>query len=264
MTNLAGMVGLIVGAGPGTGRACAVKMAEAGADIALAARDETRLTALAAEIAGLTGRRVISVPADLADVESCRHVVEATVEEFGRIDMVVNVATLSGGRMPVADLDWDVYREALDVNVVGTIEISRTAAGYMSRQETGGSIVQISTLNTHALLTHMAAYSSTKLAMVAISKVLAKELGPQGVRVNIVAPGYTETAPLTAYFERTAERLGKTPEEVSAQASAGAALRRHVTPDDIAAAVVFLSSPAARNITGVELPVDAGQLLGAD
>lgn len=241
-----------------------MKMTAAGADVVVAARDHERLASLAHDVSAASGRQTLALPADLADTASCTQVVEATVEHFGRIDMVVNVATLSGGRHALVDLDWDVYRDAFAVNVVGTMEISRSAARHMSRQEAGGSIVQISTLNTHALLTHMAAYSSTKLAMVAASKVLAKELGPQGVRVNIVTPGYTETAPLRAYFERTAERLGTTPEEVSAEASASAALRRHVTPDDIAAAVLFLSSPEARNITGVELPVDAGQLLGAE
>jgi 3-oxoacyl-[acyl-carrier protein] reductase len=263
MTDLSDKVGLIVGAGPGIGRACAVQMARAGADLVLAARDQERLSGLATEVAE-SGTTVLPVTADLADPASCRRLIEHTIEEFERIDMVVNVATLSGGRQTVTELDWEVYRSAFEVNVIGTMEVSRSAATHMATQEGGGSIVQISTLNTHALQTQMAAYSSTKLAMVAASKVLAKELGPQGVRVNIVTPGYTETAPLRAYFERTAKRLGTTPEEVSAQASAGAALRRHVTPDDIAAAVVFLSSPDAANITGIELPVDAGQMLGAD
>jgi 3-oxoacyl-[acyl-carrier protein] reductase len=263
MADLSGMVGLIVGAGPAIGRSCAMGMAAAGADVALAARNLERVTQLADEVAASHGRRSIGLYGDLADSSSCQAIVDQAIAEFGRLDMLVNVATLSGGRQAIADLDWDVYRAAMEVNVIGTLEVSRCAGRQMSSQDTGGSIVQISTLNTHFLQSQMAAYSSTKLAMVAASKVLAKELGPDGVRVNIVTPGYTETAPLRAYFERTAERLGSTADEVSAKAAASAALRRHVSPDDIAAAVLFLSSPEAHNITGIELPVDAGQLLGA-
>jgi 3-oxoacyl-[acyl-carrier protein] reductase len=264
MADLSGMVGLVVGAGPGIGTSCAMRMAAAGADVAVAARNAERVTKLADEVAATHGRRSLGVSGDLADTSSCRAIVEQTVAEFGRLDMLVNVATLSGGRQALIDLDWDVYRAAMEVNVIGTLEVSRCAGQQMSSQHTGGSIVQISTLNTHFLQSQMAVYSSTKLALVAASKVLAKELGPDGVRVNIVTPGYTETAPLRAYFERTAERLGTTAEEVSAKASSSAALRRHVSPDDIAAAVLFLSSPEAHNITGIELPVDAGQLLGSN
>jgi NAD(P)-dependent dehydrogenase (short-subunit alcohol dehydrogenase family) len=98
--------------------------------------------------------------------------------------------------------------------------------------------------------------------MMVASFTMARELGRYGIRVNIVTPGYTTGDSLDQMFRNIAERTGATPEEVSARAASGSALRRHVDPDDIAEAVAFLASPRARNITGVDLRVDAGQWVG--
>lgn len=263
MGELDGRVGLVIGAGPGIGRACAVALAGAGADVAVVARRGAPLEALAAEVAAETGRRIVPIVADLADVDACRAAVDDTVARLGRVDAVVNVATHGGGRAPVAGLDWDDYRQAVDVNVIGTMEVSRTAVAYMARQGDGGAIVQISTLSVHHAFAQMSTYTSTKAAMMTASFTLAREAGPEGVRVNIVTPGYTTGDNLDAMFAAMGERTGTDGPTMSARAAKGAALRTHVDPEDIAEAVLFLVSPRGRYITGVELRVDAGQMVGS-
>ncbi len=134
---------------------------------------------------------------DVADTASCRSLVEDVLDQFGRLDVLVNVATFGGDHQPIDEADWDAWRRAFEVNVVGTLELSRWA-GRAMRAGGGGSIVQIGTQGTHALPPGRARYTATKAAMVSASLTLAKELGPWGVRVNVVTPGFTTGAPLDA------------------------------------------------------------------
>jgi NAD(P)-dependent dehydrogenase (short-subunit alcohol dehydrogenase family) len=258
MGELDGKVAVVVGAGPGIGRACALALGGAGADVVVAARRRAPLVALAEEVAAATGRTAYPVTVDLGDVGSCRALVAATVDRFGGVDIVVNVATDSGGRASVDEADWDGWRRAFEINVLGTLEVSRSAARSM-KERGGGAIVQISTFGTTATPPKQASYTATKLAMVQASRTMAKELGPDGIRVNVVTPGYTTGPPLDAMWAGIAARSGLTVEEVSTRAASTAALRTHVDPEDIAEAVLFLASPRGRRITGVELPVTAGQ-----
>src|SRR5579875_1792843 len=123
---LEGQVAIIAGAGAGIGRSCALKLAAEGADVVLAARRPGPLGELAAEVAG-TGRRAVPVPTDLADVHQCAALVDAAVAELGRVDVLVNVATRSAPRAPVDAGDWADYRAAFELNVIGTLELSRLA-----------------------------------------------------------------------------------------------------------------------------------------
>jgi NAD(P)-dependent dehydrogenase (short-subunit alcohol dehydrogenase family) len=185
-------------------------------------------------------------------------VVEDVLDRFGRLDVLVNVATFGGEHQLVDEADWESWRRAFEVNVVGTLELSRSAARLMGASG-GGSIVQISTEGTRALPSGRARYTATKAAMASASLTLAKELGPSGVRVNVVTPGFTTGPPLDALIAGVAQRRGISMEEASQHLAASAALRRHVEPADVAEAVLFLAGPGARTITGVELPVTAGR-----
>jgi NAD(P)-dependent dehydrogenase (short-subunit alcohol dehydrogenase family) len=252
------MVAVVAGAGPGIGRACATALGRAGADVIVAARDAQRLAALAQDVAAETGREVLPLPADLADVASCRALVDEATARFGRIDVLVNVATYGGAFARIDDSDWQSWRTAFEVNVIGTLELSRAAARVMA-QAGGGSIIQIGTFGTHGLPAGRARYTSTKQAMVTASLTLARELGPSNVRVNVVTPGFTAGSSLDAMVEAIASHTGEPPEDASRRLAATAALGRHVEPSDVAAAVLFLAGPGARSITGVELPVTAGR-----
>lgn len=256
VSEFEGKVALVVGAGPGIGRACSVAFAREGASVVLAARRHEPLRILAEEIATETGANVHAIATDLANPVSCQEAVEGTVARFGRLDALVNVATASGGQS-IDESEFDDWRRAFEINVIGTLEVSRCAARAMG--ERGGSIVQISSFGTHSRPERLASYTATKTAMVSASRTMAKEVGRNGVRVNVVTPGYTTGAPLDSMLERMAANRGTSVEEVSAGLAGSAALRQHVAPEDIADAVLFLSGPRARSITGVEIPVTAGQ-----
>lgn len=256
--EMAGRVALVVGAGPGIGRACALALGGAGSDVVVAARRAQPLTDLAAEVARTTGRAVEPIVADLADPSSCAAAVSRSVERFGGLDVLVTVAAAGGGGTDVDRADWDDWRHAFEVNVIGTLEASRCAARSMAARG-GGAIVHVGTFGTRTLPARQAAYTATKQAMLAASRTLARELGSDGVRVNAVSPGYTTGDNLDALVAAVAARTGQSPSDVSAGLARTAALGRHVDPDDIAEAVLFLCSDRARSITGVELPVTAGQ-----
>jgi NAD(P)-dependent dehydrogenase (short-subunit alcohol dehydrogenase family) len=157
----------------------------------------------------------------------------------------------------VDEADWASWRHAFEVNVVGTLELSRLAARSMA-ENGGGSIVQVGTFGTHALPPGRARYTATKAAMVSASLTLAKELGPSNVRVNVVTPGFVSGPALDSMVDATAARTGRPATDVARGFGASAALGRHVEPADVAAAVAFLAGPGARHITGIELPVTAG------
>lgn len=256
--TLRGRVAIVTGAGPGIGRATALALARDGANVALVARRAEPLEAMAKELARETGRRFLPIQADLKVLEEGRRAVSRTALELGRIDVVVNVATHPHARAAVADIDWKAYLESFQLNVAGTMTVCGEAARRMA-ETGGGSIINIGTLATTVLQAKMSEYSSTKLAMVAMSKTLAREMGRKNVRVNVVTPGYTTGEPLDRLIEQMAAGKGATPEEMSRQLARAAVLERHVDPEDIAEACLFLASDRARNITGAELHVTAGQ-----
>lgn len=256
--ELDGQVALVAGAGPGIGRSCALAFATAGASVVVAGRRAEPLRALADEVAQRTGRPVEPVVADLADAASCAALTDAAIARFGGIDSLVTVATASARHVPVDETDWDEWRHVFEVNVIGTLELSRLAARSMAGRG-GGAVVHIGTFGTRSLPVRQGAYTALKTAAASAAKTLAKELGPDGIRVNVVSPGYTTGPSLDAFFAATAERQGETADAVSARLASTAALRRHVDPDDVAEAVLFLCSPRATAITGIELPVTAGQ-----
>jgi NAD(P)-dependent dehydrogenase (short-subunit alcohol dehydrogenase family) len=253
-------VAIVAGAGDGIGRATALALARAGADVAVAARRSGPLTELAEETAKLTGRRVIAIPTDIADQDACRALVDTTAERLGRVDVVVNVATYNPSAR-LEDLDPNEFRRAFEINVLGVLAISRAALPHL-RAVGGGSIVQISSEAPRAKLAHLGAYAATKGAMEVMSGVLAKEVGPDGVRVNVVVAGYTDNAKLAAYIDDIARRRDVSPATVREEMAKSSALRRITRPEDIADVVTFLASPRARAITGTITPVTSGVSFG--
>lgn len=257
--SLDGRVAVVAGAGEGIGLATALALAGEGADLVLGARRAEPLRELADRVAARTGRKVLAVPTDIADRDACHALVGAAADGLGRVDAVVNVATYNpSGR--VEDLDRDEYRKAFDVNVLGVLEVSRAALPHM-RAVGGGSIVQISTEAPRMKLPYMAAYASTKMAMEIASATMAREVGRDNIRVNVVVAGYTDNAKLAKYLEEVAERRGLTAEEVRTEFASSAALRRITQPEDIAEAVLFLASPRSRGMTGTVTHVTSGVVL---
>jgi NAD(P)-dependent dehydrogenase (short-subunit alcohol dehydrogenase family) len=257
--SLGGRVALITGVGPGIGRACAAALAEDGADVVIAARDADRLETIADELRP-SGRRIVAVPTDITVPDQVARLVGTAIGELGRLDAVVNVAARAARPSFVEDFDPDEYRESFEVNVLATLDVTRRAIPHL-RAAGGGSIVQISALSAHTRLAGLADYTSTKAALETASLTLAREVGRDGIRVNVVVPGYTSGDGLDGHIATVAERRGVTSDVIERELQRSSALRRFVDPDDIAEAVRFLASGRSRAITGQLLHVNAGEWL---
>ncbi|WP_119730850.1 SDR family oxidoreductase [Thermomonospora amylolytica] len=247
---------VISGVGPGLGRGLALQCARAGADVVLAARTRERLDAVAEEVAGL-GRRAVTVPADITDDDACRELARIAVETCGRVDGLVNNAFAVPPLTDLGTVDLDAVRAGFETNVLGALRLTRLLTPALV--EHGGSVVMINS----AVLRHsrrtFGAYKMAKSALLAMAQSLATELGPRGVRVNTVAPGYIWADNLRWYFGRLARERGVPARQIYDETAAALDLRRLPEPDEIADAVVFLLSPMARAITGQCLDVNGGE-----
>lgn len=242
--SLAGRVAIVTGAGRGIGHACALMLARAGADVVLAARTATDLDAAAAEICAL-GRRALAVPTDVNDDAALDQLVARAMAEFGRLDIVVNNAGGTGPNNPLK-MPGAEFGGVLAWNVVPAYALTQKAMPHL-REAGGGAVVNISSVAARYAQKNFSAYGAAKAALNQMTRNLAQDYGP-AVRVNAVEPGTIETEALAPYLtpERRERMLASTP------------LGRLGQPDDIAAAVLFLCSPAASWITGKVLGVDGG------
>ncbi len=256
MTLLRGTVVVVSGVGPGLGRSIALQCARAGADVVLAARTAGRLDEMAQEVTDL-GARALAVPADITDAESSAGLVEAAMTAFGRVDTLVNNAFAIPPLTSLGDADLDALRAAFETNVIGTLRMTRLFTPALAASR--GSVVMINS----AVLRHsrlgFGGYKMAKAALLALAQNLASELGPQGIRVNSVAPGYIWATSLKWYFGHLAKQRGVTPDQVYDETAATTDLRELPEPEAVADAVVFLASGLARAVTGQCLDVNAGE-----
>ena len=244
---------LVTGAARGIGRATAEHFAAAGAFVALVDLDGTEVEAAAKVICG-HGRRAIPLAADVADAVAVRRAVADCVAAFGRLDVLVNNAGIHFARGITEYTDDEIDR-LLSVNVKGALYAARESVPHLRKSR--GSIVSVSSMTGLVGQDRGAVYVATKGALIALTKALALELAPDGIRVNCVCPAGVDT-PL---MRRWAETLPD-PEAVLRDQAAMHLTNRLATPDEIAAAIAFLASPSASFITGVALPVEGGATLG--
>ena len=253
---LADKVVVVAGVGPGLGRSIALASAREGADVVLAARTAARLDDVAKEVTAL-GRRGLAVPTDLADAESVQRLTDTALDAFGRVDALVYNAL---AMPPIKDLgvvDLDAISASFDANVVAALRLTRLFVPALS--EAKGSVVMINSMVVRFSQRTMGPYKLTKAALLAMAQSLATELGPQGIRVNSVAPGHIWGDSLKWYFGYLAKKRGVQVAQVYDETAAGTDLRKLPEPDEIADAVVFLASGLARAITGQCLDVNCGE-----
>lgn len=253
---LGGKVVAISGVGPGLGRTLAVRCAENGADVVLAARTRERLDEVAAEVTAL-GRRALSVPTDITDDESAAALVATAVEEFGAVDVLINNAFSVPSMKPLARTDFQQIRDSVELTVLGALRLTQLFTPTLTATE--GAVVNINSMVLRHSQERYGSYKLAKSALLAMSQSLATELGPQGIRVNSVAPGYIWGPILQGYFEHQAGKYGTTVEQIYEHTAAAADLRRLPTTEEIADAVIFLASPMASAVTGQCLDVNCGE-----
>ena len=253
---LADKVVLVAGIGPGLGQAVAIRAAQSGADVVLAARTESYLAEVAGKVTA-AGRRALAVPTDLTDDASAEALVRAATEEFGRVDALVHNAFAMPPMRSLGKVDLDDLRSSYEINVLAALRLTRLLTPALV--ESGGSIVMVNS----AVLRHsrkpFGPYKLAKAGLLAMAQNLAGELGPRGVRVNSVAPGWIWADSLRMWFDYLAEQRGVPAQEIYDEIAATTDLRRLPEPDEVADAVLFLVSPLARGITGQCLDVNCGE-----
>src|SRR5579859_5885650 len=242
--QMGGRVAIVTGGSGGLGSAAAAALAEAGADVVLAARGEEGLARAAARIADL-GRKAVTVAADLADLATLPGLVDAAIDGFGRIDVLVNIVG-GVGPAPLMATTAAILEESFHLNVTVAYELSRLVAPHMLTAG-GGSIVNTSSALGHLRERGYTAYATGKGALEHLTRQLSADLAPR-IRVNAVAPGAILTAPLREFLTAEVEQtmVGLTP------------LHRLGTPEDIALAILYLVADAGSFVTGKVLEVDGG------
>ena len=246
--SLHGRRALVTGGGRGIGQACALALARAGAEIAVTSRTESQLRTTV-DLVESVGGRALAVPTDLGTTDGVHRLAERIVTKWpDGVDVLVNNAAVSPYVRPAEQWSDEEWSEVLRVNLDGTFRVLR-CLGPAMLERGGGSVINLTSIGADRALPRLAAYSASKAALASLTRTLAVEWAPRGVRVNAVAPAYIDTD-MTAEVKRR-ERLRGWVEDRTPMGRFG-------RPEEVAWAVVFLASEAASYITGTTLYVDGG------
>jgi NAD(P)-dependent dehydrogenase (short-subunit alcohol dehydrogenase family) len=249
LVSLDGRVAVVTGAARGIGNGIAARLAEAGAAVVVADLDGEEATALAKQLAEDHGRPMVGAAVDVADEASVVALADLATERLDRLDIWVNNAGIFPHTGPVVDADAAAFERVMAVNVTGMFHGAREAA---RRMDDGGSIVNLASITGFSARAGLTAYSTSKHAVVGLTRNLARDLAPRGIRVNAVAPGLVVTPGLlsgSAGETRSAATLASRPT---------APLGRHGLPDDVARVVLFLVSELAAFVSGATIVIDGG------
>lgn len=257
---LDGHVVVVAGVGPGMGRSTAIRAAANGAAVVLAARTAARLDEVRDTIVA-AGGRACSVATDATDAAQCRRLADVALGTYGRIDALVHTGFSRAPTGPLGERSSAEWHDALDGNVIAATQLVDVVAPAM-REQRSGSIVLVSSISARRPYVNSGIYGTMKAAMLTLTKVYAQELGPHGVRVNCVVPGYIQSDGLDAFFAALGREDGGGTVAARARATAATALGRFPTADEVADAALFLASPMASAITGQTLDVNAGHWFG--
>jgi NAD(P)-dependent dehydrogenase (short-subunit alcohol dehydrogenase family) len=254
--ELSDQVAIVTGAGQGIGKAAALALAAAGANVVAADINEASVKETAAAIAA-TGRRALAIKADMGSVNDIDRMVSEAVAAWGRIDILVNNAgvTRRAYIMDLTEEDWDrIFR----VNAKGVFFCLQRVAREMIPRRSGRIINTASIAGKGFAGTSNAIYAASKGAVISLTKTAAQQLARHNINVNAVCPGIVRTAMYTEMVRVMAETDGLSIEEVERRAVRSVPLQRANEPEDIAATIVFLASPGARNVTGQAFNIDGG------
>jgi NAD(P)-dependent dehydrogenase (short-subunit alcohol dehydrogenase family) len=256
--ELAGKTAIVTGGSRGIGKAIARQLALEGVDVAIVARELAALEAAAKELAAETNRRIMPIMADTAGDESVYGMVRRAVDAFGHLDILVNCAARPGGQAPppkLSEISDDAFWDDMNVKVMGYLRCAREVAPYMTRQR-WGRIISISGLAARS--TGSTIGSMRNVAVVAMAKNLADELGPHGINVTVIHPGLTRTEKTADVIAERVRAQNISPEEAERPMAEGNSARRIIDARDIAYVAAFLASPKAVAINGDVIAAGGG------
>lgn len=251
--RLDGAVALVTGGSSGNGREIALTFAEEGARVTVAdVREEPREDGTPThELIEQRGGEAQFVETDVSDVDALQQAIDETVEAFGALDVMVNNAGVFPGMQPITEVDEEDYDSLMDINLKGVVFGSKLAAEVMRDQEDGGAIINLSSIAGLNGFDDSSLYCASKGGVANLTRELAMELGPDGIRVNAINPGVIETAMTTE------------DEEVAGTMTETIPLQRDGLPEDVADVALFLASDESAYVTGHNLVVDGGLTAGA-
>ena len=252
---------IVSGIGPGLGGELALEAARQGASLAIAARTPEKLDAAEREIrsAGLEVP-LLKVPTDISSGDQCRALVDATVNEFGRVDALVNSAFNPGSFEPIEQANLQGWREAMEVNLFGTMNLTLATVPVM-KQQGGGAIVMINTMVTRKPLATQGGYAASKAALASATAHLATELGQYGIRVNSAFMGWMWGPPVEFYMEMMKDTHPEGAAGVKAEVEKGIPLGAIPEDGDCAKVAIFLASDYSCAMTGAQLDVNGGEYI---
>ena len=258
--GLKAKVALVTAASKGLGKAAALELAREGAHVTICARTETTLQATAAEIEETTGSPVLAVVADVSRPDDVIRLVQATVDRFGRLDVLV---TNAGG--PPAgyflDLDDDAWHAAFELTLMSAVRLCRAAVPHM-RQHGWGRIVLITSVSVKQPFDNLLLSNALRAGVVGLAKTLSNQFASDGITVNCVCPGWTRTERVAELLAVRAKEQNLSPAEVERQITAAIPMGRMGRPEELAALIAFLASERAGYITGTAIQVDGGYVKG--
>ena len=254
----------VAGASRGLGRAAALELVQEGAQVAICSRSEDRITAAADDIcaeADVASERVLPLVCDVTDEADVRAAIDDTVDAFGGLHVLV---TNAGGPPSGAatEVTLNAYREAVELNLMSTISLCDAALPHLrtaAEDDDHARIIMVTSVSAKQPIPTLSLSNTARAGVQGYAKSLADDLGPTGITVNTVLPGYTRTARLDDLAESIQAETGKSYEEVEADWASQNALPRIGEPEEFAATVAFLASARAAYVTGVALPVDGGR-----
>lgn len=254
--SLEGKVALVTGGSRGIGQATAVAFAQAGAHVVLCSRNLEDLEKVAHEIRGI-GRKALPVAAHMGRLENVRMLVETTMAEFGKIDIVVNNAGTAPVYASCLDAEERLWDSIMNLNLKGLYFLSQAAARVMKAQG-GGRIINVASIDGYKPQENVGIYSISKAAVIMVTKSMALELAPYNIRVNAIAPGAIDTKMLNNMWANLPEARKTLAKKA---VSAGTPLGRIGIPDEIAGAMIYLASDASSFMTGETILIDGGAML---
>jgi NAD(P)-dependent dehydrogenase (short-subunit alcohol dehydrogenase family) len=257
--ELENKITVVTGGGRGIGRAIALAFAKEGADLVLASRTHEALEETRAMVEEL-GRKALMVATDIRIEDSVRNLAEQALQNFGRVDILVNNSGIAGPTLPLWEINLAEWDDTFAVNVTGVYLCCRAFLPSMIEQRSG-SIIFISSMTGKRPLYGRTPYAGSKMALVGIARTLAWEVGGYGIRVNVISPGAVEGERIKQVVRNQAAAQGISEEEALRQFTSSSPLGRLVPPGDIAAAAIFLASDKAASITGEDVNVSSGTVM---